>query len=344
MAFDEFEFGYIADHKPRILRGMDLKQLRTFIRVAETGSLSKASDRLRLAQPALSRQIGLLEAEIGRRLFVRHGRGMQLTEAGQQLLERVAGLVHQLEKSVDEVRSLSNAPSGHVALGMTPTVSALLAGRVAVRVAHELPAVSLRIVEGYGGHLIDWLHRGEVDLALLYGPASSLHLRVSELLYEELALVGPRAAGLDPGMPVPVARLGELRLVLPSRTHGLRAVVEAACEKARAALSVRFEADSYRVLTELVEAGLGFTVLPRSAVPQGERGARLCSAPLGDPAVLRQVVLGLPASRTDSRATVAVTSLVLDEIAALVASGDWPAHPAAALQSRRQPRGIPPGR
>lgn len=326
---------------------MDLKQLRTFIRVAETGSLSKASDRLRLAQPALSRQIALLEAEIGRRLFVRHGRGMQLTEAGQQLLERVTGLVHQLETSVEEVRSLSDAPAGQVALGMTPTVSAVLAGRVAIRVAAELPGVSLRIVEGYGGHLVDWLHRGDVDVALLYGPASDLHLRVTELLFEELLLVGPRSAALEAGGRFPVARLGDLQLVLPSRTHGLRAVVEAACERARTSLHVRFEADSYRVLTELVEAGLGYTILPRSAVPQGEQGERFSATGLGDPAVVRQVVLGLPASRTDTRATTAVTALVLDTIAGMVGAEAWQAHPApplaALLPAGRGSGGFPPG-
>ncbi|QCI67180.1 LysR family transcriptional regulator [Phreatobacter stygius] len=313
---------------------MDLKQLKTFIRVAETGSLSKASDRLRLAQPALSRQIKLLEAEIGMPLFIRYGRGMQMTEAGQELLARVAGLVHQLETSIDDVRSLRTVPSGTVALGMMPTVSYVLAARLARRVAAELPGISLRIVEGYAGHLVDWLHRGDVDATLLYGPSSDLHLRVTDLLYEELVLVGPSTARLDAEVPMPVAALAGLELVLPSRSHGLRAVVETAAQKARIDLTVRFEADSFRVLKDLVEAGLGYTVLPISAIRREERAGLFKTAPLEKPKVTRQIILALPSSRTDTRATRALVDLVIDEIATLVANGDWVAVPSAELRGR----------
>lgn len=313
---------------------MDLKQLKTFIRVAETGSLSKASDRLRTAQPALSRQIKLLEAEIGTPLFIRYGRGMQMTEAGQELLARVSGLVHQLEKSVDDVRSLRTQPSGTVALGMMPTVSYVLAARLARRVATELPGISLRIVEGYAGHLVDWLHRGEVDATFLYGPSSDLHLRVTDLLFEDLVLVGPPACGLGPDKAVPVADLAGLELVLPSRTHGLRAVVETAAQKARIELAVRFEADSFRVLKDLVEAGLGYTVLPMSAIQREARAGLFRTAPLEKPKVTRQVILALPASRTDTRATRAVVDLAIDEIAMLVAKGDWAAVPSEGLLNR----------
>jgi len=310
---------------------MDLKRLRIFIRVAETGSLSKASDVLRLAQPALSRQIKLLETEIGRELFVRFGRGMHLTEAGQALLGRVSGLVHQLERSVEDVRALSDEPAGHVALGMMPTISYILAGPVSVRVARELPGVSLRIVEGYTGHLIDWLHRGEVDISLLYSAGSDLHMRVTELFFEELVLLGPLSSNLRPDKPVPVAQLGSLRLVLPSRPHGLRAVVESAAEKARTKLDVRFEADSFRVLKDLVEAGLGFAVLPLSAVYRDNELKKFRYAKLVKPKVTRQIILGLPSSRTDTRATAAVAALVLDEIAVLANSGKWQVYPAPAL-------------
>src|SRR3954451_11953353 len=84
---------------------MDLKQLRTFRAVAELGSLSKAADRLRAAQPALSRHIKLLEYELRVELFIRNGRGMQLTSAGQMLLDRTAGLVRQIEQVGDDIQS-----------------------------------------------------------------------------------------------------------------------------------------------------------------------------------------------------------------------------------------------
>jgi LysR family nitrogen assimilation transcriptional regulator len=301
---------------------MDLKQLRTFIMVAESGSLSRASDRLRLAQPALSRQIRLLEDEIGFGLFIRSGRGMELTEHGAALLSRVSGLIKQLENAVEDVRSLATEPTGTVVLGCIPTASQVVAGRIAVRVARELPQVSLRIVEGYAGHLIDWLHRGEVDLAVLYGPASDLHLRISDIMFEELVLVSPaRFAGGVADMPVQA--LGGLDLVLPSRPHGLRLLIEAAAARGGTTIHVKYEADSFQVLKEIVAAGLGHTILPLSAFRAGEEEGVFRVTRLVKPRIARHLVMALPASRVDTRATTAVRDLVQDEILRMVASGEW---------------------
>ena len=301
---------------------MELKQLRTFIMVAESGSLSRASDRLRLAQPALSRQIKLLEDEIGFELFVRSGRGMQLTEHGEALLGRVTGLVQQLDNSVEDVRSLATETTGHVVLGCIPTASHVVAGRIAIRVARELPLVSLRIVEGYAGHLIDWLHRGEVDVAVLYGPASDLHLRMSDVMFEELVLVSPADQSPDAD-ELPVSALTELNLVLPSRPHGLRLVVEAAAAKAGIAINVKYEADSYRVLKEIVAAGLGHTILPLSAFYREQEDGLYRITRLNKPRISRHLVMALPASRIDTKATSAVRALVQEEILRMVESGEW---------------------
>ncbi len=301
---------------------MDLKQLRTFREVADSGSLSRAADRLHLAQPALSRQIRLLEAEIGLPLFARHGRGMQLTEAGTALLERIDGPVRQLERAVEEVRGLAGAVAGQVALGMMPTIATVLAGPLARRVALEHPALSLRIVEGYTGHLVEWVQRGVTDATLLYGPAPALHLRVTPLLIEEMVLVGAAGSGIGPE-PVPFASLAGRRLVMPSRQHGLRRIVEAAAGRARIALNVAFEADSFGVLKDLVVSGIGEAVLPRSAIREEEAAGRLRSAPLVRPVPRRQVVLALPTDRAPSRATSLVLALLAEEVAAREAAGDW---------------------
>jgi LysR family nitrogen assimilation transcriptional regulator len=221
---------------------------------------------------------------------------------------------------------------------MMPTLSYLLAAPVAYRVAKELPGVSLRIVEGYTGHLIDWLHRGEVDISLLYGPGAELHMRVTELFFEELVLLGPKESELKPDKPIRVKQLGKLKLVLPSRPHGLRSAVEAAADKARIKLDVQFEADSFGVLKHLVGMGLGFTVLPLSAVHREGELKRFGYSRLINPKVTRHIVLGLPSSRSDTKATSAVKALLLDEIAAMIRSGKWQVYPSPNLLSRISPR------
>ncbi len=305
---------------------MDLKQLRTFLRVAEVGSLSQASDRLRVAQPALSRQIKMLENEIGIPLFARHGRGMKLTEAGRQLLEQVGTPLRQLEKSFQELRSSATRIEGRVSLGMTPTISFILAGRLAKRVAKELPGVALRIVEGYGGYLVEWLQRNEIDATVIYGPASDLHLRVTEMLFERLVLVGPRDCELDNDTPVLFKTLANLQLVLPSRPHGLRAVVDSAAYKNRISLNIRFEADSFLVLKDLVQEGLGYTILPTSAFKKEQLESSFRIAPLIRPKVIRHIVMAMRTDYVPSRATVAVGKLLLDETRTLVKDKEWDAY------------------
>lgn len=308
---------------------MDLKQLRSFREIAEAGSLSRAADRLRLAQPALSRQIRLLEAEAGLPLFTRHGRGMALTEAGRELLARISGPLRQLEGAFAELRALSGAVAGQVALGMMPTVAAVLAGPLARRVAERHPAVSLRIVEGYTGHLIGWVQRGATDATLLYGPASDLHLPVRDLFIEALVLAGPPGSGLSPEAPVTLADAARRPLVAPSLPHGLRSIVETAAARARITLNLRHEADSFLVLKDLVECGLGFAILPRSAIRREEQEGRMTVAPLVRPTIRRQVVLAVPPDRVAGRATEAVLALLAEEVAARADGGDWRAVGAA---------------
>lgn len=302
---------------------MDFRQLRTFSCVAELGSLSKASDTLRIAQPALSRQIKLLEHELRAELFTRNGRGMVLTEAGRLLLARTTGIVRQIDQIRDDIQSQAGSPSGRVVLGLIPTVSCVLSARLARRTVETFSGISLCIVESYSGHLIEWLHRGEMDLAIIYGPSVDLHLAVQSLGRDSVVAVGPRGSGLARKKCVEMGWLLRQRLVLPSHSHGLRALIEHAAAKRKLKLDVKLEADSFRVLTSLVEEGLGYTLLPPSSVGSEVRERRLETAAIAKQGPMRELVIASPIDHPGSSATAAITALLRSETSACRDEGLW---------------------
>jgi LysR family transcriptional regulator, nitrogen assimilation regulatory protein len=305
------------------LASMDFRQIRTFRCVAELGSLSKAADKLRIAQPALSRQIKLLEHELRTDLFTRSGRGMVLTEAGRILLARTAGIVRQIDQIRDDIQSAAGAPSGRVVLGLVPTVSCVLSARLARRTVETYPGISLCIVESYSGHLIEWLHRGEMDLAIIYGPSADLHLNLQHLGRDQIVAVGPRGSGLARKKQVAMDWLLRQKLVLPSHSHGLRALIEKAAAKKKLQLDVQIEADSFRVLTSLVEMGLGYALLPPSSIRDEVRERRLETATITGQVPMRELLIASPIDHPDSTATGVITALLRDETSACRDEGWW---------------------
>jgi DNA-binding transcriptional LysR family regulator len=247
---------------------------------------------------------------------------MQLTAAGEELLKMIIGPLRQLDQAFQTVRTSANELSGEIAFGMPPTVSYVLAAPLAVRLAQEAPNVSLRIVEGYAGYLIEWLQRGEIDAAILYGPAADLKLSASDLLREELVLVGPAKCELRPEESISLSGLANLPLVLPSHPHGLRIAVDNLAAKAKVALAIRFQADSFALMKDMVEAGLGYTVLPLSSFSREFAAGRLQYAPIVQPRATRQLILAA-GTGGPSRYAEILGSFVRAEIADLVISQKW---------------------
>lgn len=301
---------------------MDFKRLGYFAQIAEFGSLTRAGERLGIAQPSLSRQMRLLEEELGVSLFTRGSKGMQLTEAGAFLRARIAGPLRQIGHAIYEVRSLPSETGGNVVFGMPPTMIHVLAGPLARRVATECPNISLRIVDGYSGHLLDWMKRGELDSAILYGPTPA-GLNATKLLEDELMLVGPPDAGLRLDKPIEFKAVGELPFVLSSPSHGLRAALETAADKARTSLNVRHQADSFQLMKELVSSGLGYTALPYFSIQAEVAAGRLTCARIENPTPVRQLFLGMQHGAPSPRAVLQVETFVRQEVATLVTAGQW---------------------
>lgn len=301
---------------------MEISQLRTLIHVAELGSLSKAADRLHIAQPALSRQVRLLEEELGVRLFVRHGRGMVLSEQGEHVLQHALRVMTELE----EIRAAvsDDAPlRGHVAIGMPPTVSDILAEPLVSAFRETHPEATLRIVSAYSGYLLDWMHRGEIDAAILYDPRSTRTLRVQPLLEEVMFLIGPPDSGLSLDVPVQFAALGELRLLLPSASHGLRAIVDRCAAEQGVRLDIPVEADSYSTLKTLVRRGHGFTILPKAPIHGDIEIGHIRAAPLLDPAPMRRLVMSYPNDRPVTRLARFAGQVIAAKVAQMVDQEVW---------------------
>ena len=303
---------------------MDFKRLGYFVQIAELGSLTRASERLHIAQPSLSRQMRLLEEELGAQLFTRRHRGMELTEAGEALRARITGPMRQIGHAFYEIRSLPSETGGNVVFGMPPTIVPMLAGPLARRVATDAPNISLRIVDAHTGHLLEWIRRGELDAAILYGPTPA-GLNATKLLEDELVLLGPPGAPLPAEGGIEFARLADLPLILPSHEHGLRAAVETAAAKARAKLNVHIQADSFHLMKELVRSGLGYGVLPLHAFDRTGGDRKLAFARIRNPAVMRHLFHAMQSGAQSPRAVLQVEDFLRQEIAALVASGQWPA-------------------
>ncbi|MBV1690093.1 LysR family transcriptional regulator [Novosphingobium sp. G106] len=305
---------------------MELRRLRYFLQVAREGSLGQASRSLGVAQPALGRQIQLLEAELGVRLFERMARGMRLTDEGEYLREALGDPLQQLDLALKNVRSFAARVDVSFTMGLPPGIAQLLGPRIYLRLARELPNLKLRFVESDSASLAADLLRGLVDIALLAGVTPDDRVFRSEVLREELLLVGAPGSALSGRGSVAFAELENFPLILPSPPDGLPTLLEKLAARGEAKLTMAGEVDSIDLARDVVKAGAGFTFLPplacREAVARGE----LVAASVTDPAVDRMILYAVqPLWRVPRSTYNEVERVIFAEWSAVVTSGAWPA-------------------
>jgi len=303
---------------------MDLKQLRAFLTVSETGSVSRAASVLNLVQPAVSRQIRLLEDSMGTPLFARERHGMVLTPAGRTLSEYARRALLELERARAQIVGAGAGVAGLATLGLLPSTIERLAGPLVTEMARRYPGIRLNLAAGYAGTLRRWLESGEIDAALLYGNHHAAGVQATPLLADSLWLVGPPEAGLRAEQPVTMADAARHPLILPGEPHGTRTLVEHACATAKVKLNVVVETNSLSVQRSLALHGHGLTIFPPVAVSDDLRDGRLAGAPLTDPDIPRNLVLALPAHRPPARHVRCAVDVLVAEARRAVLSGAWP--------------------
>ena len=260
---------------------MDLVQLLYFVRVAELGSFTRAAAALGVAQPALSRQVRLLEVELRHTLLRRTGRGAVTTAAGALLLEHGRGILHQVDRARDELAQMRGGLAGRVAIGLPPSVARALTVQLSRAFQAQLPDARLAVSEGLSTSLLESLVAGRLDVAVLYNAAATPDVEITPLGREELLLVQPAAAppgahadsadGTAPTAHATLAELSQLPLVIPSRPNAIRMHVEGALAQAGLSPTVAMEVDGIPSILELVAGGAGCAVLSRQTVLSAQR-------------------------------------------------------------------------
>jgi LysR family transcriptional regulator, nitrogen assimilation regulatory protein len=281
---------------------MDLKQLEYFRHVAELGSFTRAASFLAVVQPALSRQVRLLETELGQNLFERNGRGVVLTDAGTRLLEHARGILTQVGRARQELEDHRNGDSGHFALGLPPTLGRSVTVPLVKAFDLQLPNARLATVEGLSAYILEWLSLGRIDCALVYNALGSPTLDLQPLIDEQLFLIAPLPArgARKARKSVTLAELADYPLNVPSRPHAVRMSVETALAGVDVKIKVAHEIECIPAIIDLVRQGYGYAVLPLNAVKSTPWSDEVLVKPILSPVLKTSLCIATSAQRPKS--------------------------------------------
>jgi LysR family nitrogen assimilation transcriptional regulator len=241
---------------------MDLKRLRTFVAVADLGTVSKAALRLRVSQSALSRQIGDLEYECGFKLFDRIGRRLFLTTRGEQLLGDCRGVLGHMGSLGERIDLLKRGDFGVLKLAAPPhTIESVLSGFLP-RYAKRFPNVRVKLTEALGMDQIPLLERGEVHVGIRHDQGTHPQFESLALPPDDVLAAGHASLQLGRDGMIDIVSLVSHPLLLLDSGYSVRRLFNAACRLANVVPNILLESRAPHTLLALAEAGQGVAVIP----------------------------------------------------------------------------------
>lgn len=280
---------------------MELKQIESFVRVAELGSFTKAAQALNIPQPLLSRHVRQLEVELHQNLLMRNGRGVTVTEAGLVMLEHGRGILHQVALAQEELGSVRGALTGHVSIGLPPSLSKLVTVPLTQSFRQALPHARLSLTEGFSVLMIESLRAGRLDMAVLYNPPPSPDLEMSVLHEDTLVLIAGKKRPPTDTTPLKsslkLSDLAELALILPSRPNAFRLLIDTEMQRINCKANIVLEIDGLNAILELVKVGMGYAVLPAYTLSNFARPEQFTTHRIEKPKLMSQLMLVWSARR-----------------------------------------------
>jgi len=276
---------------------LNLRDIRAFIAVAQTGSFTRAASRLHLSQPALTVQIRRLEETVGVRLFDRNSRNVALTPTGRDLLPVLQKSLHDMEHVLIDARALGDGTSGTVRIACLPTFAASVLPELVQELKKTVPRVSFHLRDVVASMVNTLVRNEEVDIGLTGGELDEAGFDVLHAGLDRLVAVFPKRHPLARPTRLTLADLAAVPLVLTAPGTSVRAVVDRAFADARSVPEIACEPTYMMSAVAMARAGLGVTILPASA-REVRAEPELVVRPIDDPAFTRPVALIKKRGRT----------------------------------------------
>lgn len=266
----------------------EILDLRAFVSVIELEGFHRAAETLNISQPALSRRIQKLEAAVGATLLERTTRRVTLTSAGRELLPLVRRMLDEFDSSLFAMGDIGGRRSGQITLACVPTAAFYFLPSVIGRFNEQFPNIRFRILDLSANEGLESVARGEVEFGINLLGASDPELIFEPLLEDPFVLACRRDHPLAQKDILEWSDLEGQPLVAVSRTSGNRMLLDASLVRAGVRLSWSYEVTHLSTSLGLVEAGLGISVLPKLATPQGEHPI-IVTRPIQSPQVSRTI-------------------------------------------------------
>ncbi|EGT4254394.1 tricarballylate utilization LysR family transcriptional regulator TcuR [Citrobacter amalonaticus] len=251
---------------------MELRQLRYFVRIVETGSMGSAALDLDIGVSALSQQMTRLENELAIRLLQRTSRGVTPTNAGLAFYSQAQLVLRHADDAILAAREARL--SGHVSVGMAPSTASILGMPFIDAMREHYADVRLHVVESLSGNLERMISTRQIDLAVVFQEKKILRWSARPILEERLFLIGTYDLLADiPDDTITPAQLANIPLIMPSQGHGLRGRLEGICQEHGLKVNIATEIDGLTLLMHAVRSGLGATLQPGAAISHLEREA-----------------------------------------------------------------------
>ncbi|EGC7906694.1 tricarballylate utilization LysR family transcriptional regulator TcuR [Salmonella enterica] len=301
---------------------MELRQLRYFVRIIETGSMGSAAQDLDIGVSALSQQMSRLENELAIRLLQRTSRGVTPTNAGLALYSQAQLALRHADDAILAAREARL--SGHVSVGMAPSTASILGIPFIHAMQENYADVRLHVVESLSGNLERMINTRQIDLAVVFQKDKILRWSARPILEEQLFLIGSHAllAAL-PDNPITPEQLAGIPLIMPSQGHGLRGRLDAVCQEHALNVEIVAEIDGLALLMRAVRDGLGATLQPGAAISHLDNDA-LRVIGVHNPVLSRPNFLVSLSDDELTPAGLAARVVLTKVMRQLVDAGEWP--------------------